>query len=329
MGESYLHTETDNAVIPSNGIVTNTPITSSELPVVGLIFPPAQIPGNVTVEIVTGHQLRPASADEERQLRAALESSSGNQDLLTPYLEERRRAMWNTDAPHRGQPSEKYFAVIEKQGPTAAINDGFIDFEHACLLAGVTAKPRVVWILHGSNGLFSSMRTPNFVGPWEFWSPSAAELTKIRATDDLVKGLPSAHSQIREALKLFWRVASQGDSGTFYFAKLMSVVECLLTYEGRRSGDSISRQIRLKVPLLLKRANVPASPFSGSPEEVWMALYSLRSSIAHGRTPRFGEGQLSRVPDPRSAVKYLESAVAALLVQALKEPEFVKALADG
>lgn len=318
---------TSTRLIRSYLIVTNNPNTLSPSPVVGLIFPPGQLLDSVPIEIVSGHQLRPASVDEERLLRSAVESCSGLQDLLTPYLEERRRALWGATAPPRGQASDKYFAVIEKQGPTAAINDGFFDFEHACLLAGIVSKPRVVWILHGSSGV-SIMRMPTFVGPWHLWSPSTTELAKIRATDDLVKGLPSSHVRIRQSLALFWRVASEGDGGPFYFVMLMSVVECLLTHSSSGRDDAISRQIRQKVPLLLKRAAFTASPFSGSPQEVWVALYALRSLIAHGRTPSYGKDQLSRIPNLHSAVKYLESAVAALLVQALKEPELVEDLAD-
>jgi len=188
------------------------------------------------------------------------------------------------------------------------------------------SRPQVPIVLYGQAGC-SFDDLPASITPWDFWEPTPDELNLLRRTHDQIVALDPSHRRLARSLELFWRVSDPQRLGMFYFVGLMAVVECLLTHSSSGRDDAISRQVRHKVPLLLRRANYLVNPFPCTLEEAWKQLYGLRSTIAHGEQPVFGQGGLSSIADHAKASDYLASAVNILLRQALVEPVLIEDLA--
>ena len=132
------------------------------------------------------------------------------------------------------------------------------------------------------------------------------------------------HPDIARALMQF-RLVSCNPAHTLYPLGLFAVLELLLTHDPHGNYDSLSHQIRTKIPLLERRFDCPIdySVFTDSKKEtVWKKLYEYRSAIAHGGALQFDRG-LSVLKDAPVARGFLEEATKAVLRHALKEPELV------
>lgn len=112
-----------------------------------------------------------------------------------------------------------------------------------------------------------------------------------------------------------------------YFA----VVESLLTHKQTKTetGDSLSRQIKTKVPLLLNRIsdgiNYNKYFHEASEEKIWAKLYSYRSALAHGSNVNFNS-ELQVLKSPLEIHDFMIACVKKLLVHSLYEPKLVRDL---
>lgn len=115
-----------------------------------------------------------------------------------------------------------------------------------------------------------------------------------------------------------------------YFA----IIESILTHkpDGKDTIDSITRQIKGKFKLLSKRFLWPLEytkyfkPLP-APEKLWSLLYSYRSKIAHGDGADF-EGNLAPLKDRNAVLCFLKEAVSLLIVEGIREEEFMIDLRD-
>lgn len=111
---------------------------------------------------------------------------------------------------------------------------------------------------------------------------------------------------------------------------LFSIIEMLLTHkpDAKDPGDSITRQIRNKMPLINRRFHRPidiSNTFAAKPDKVWSLLYEFRSAIAHGGEPDF-EKSLNALGSYEKALNFLICIVKALIRHSLREPELMRDL---
>jgi hypothetical protein len=95
------------------------------------------------------------------------------------------------------------------------------------------------------------------------------------------------------------------------------------------AGDSITHQMKGKIPLLSKRFRRPLdySPFGNiSEDKVWSRLYSYRSCLAHGGVADFKRGDLTLLKSQGHAIAFLRQAVRSLVRHSFKEPQLLRDL---
>ena len=119
----------------------------------------------------------------------------------------------------------------------------------------------------------------------------------------------------------------------FKILGLFTVIESLITHNpsSKETGDSITRQIRTKLPLLFNRIEGGidySQQFENAKEKtIWSKMYSYRSCLAHGKRPNF-EKDLSILKSPINVHDFLINCIKKLLLLALSEPELIKGLKE-
>lgn len=140
-----------------------------------------------------------------------------------------------------------------------------------------------------------------------------------------------AYPEINRALKMFDTLKFLPRQSDFEILSLFSIIEMLITHEPEGAGDaSITKQIRGKMPMLLKRAvrimPIPEPLQAVSAEKIWNALYDLRSCLAHGSVANFQKGKHALLKNHKIASEYLRDAVASLINLAIHDPWLLRDL---
>ncbi|MFM0097550.1 HEPN domain-containing protein [Paraburkholderia nemoris] len=160
---------------------------------------------------------------------------------------------------------------------------------------------------------------------------SLDSLNEISSTYELListTGGVSGKGAFREIIRALQMLDSLNDlpSGSgFLCLGLFAIIEMLITHNPvlEDRGDSITHQMKSKIPLLSRRFDrpLPLSNFFGeaTSEKIWSALYSYRSSVAHGGVPDFDKKHRVLVSQD-NADKFLLVAVKSLIRHALREP---------
>jgi hypothetical protein len=156
-------------------------------------------------------------------------------------------------------------------------------------------------------------------------------LKEIASTYDLLVSTTGGASgkgdfpEIRRALHMLDSLNDLPSNSGFLCLGLFAIIEMLITHNPglQDRGDSITHQMKSKMPLLSRRFDRPL-PLSESfgdatPENIWSALYSYRSSLAHGGIPDFGKKQRLLISQD-NANKFLLVTVKSLIRHALREP---------
>lgn len=179
---------------------------------------------------------------------------------------------------------------------------------------------------------------------------------KSRQLVQLDSGIGTAYQTLWSATQLWtdddWRrplamieqyAASKklSPTGPVKFLALCSVIEGLLAHKPKPTDptESISRQMKRKIPLLHRRANCPvitANYFSlqandKALDDPWGALYDLRSQIAHGDVMTFVKGEGRRaidLGDLQTCIDFVDAIARMLLRQLCIEPQLVSDLRD-
>ena len=139
------------------------------------------------------------------------------------------------------------------------------------------------------------------------------------------------YPEIGRALKMFDTLKLLPKQSDFEILSLFSIIEMLITREPEGAGDaSITKQIRGKMPMLLKRAikvmPTPEVLKEVSAEKIWNALYDLRSCLAHGSVANFQKGRHALLKSHQIASEYLRDAVASLINLAIHDPWLLRDL---
>lgn len=120
----------------------------------------------------------------------------------------------------------------------------------------------------------------------------------------------------------------------FQVIGLFAIIEMLITHNPKLDdrGDSITHQMKSKIPLLARRFDrpLPYNEFFANvaPEKIWSQLYAYRSAIAHGGTVEFQTAKLKNLRDSDNANDFLRSTARALLRHVLREPDLYRDLKE-
>ena len=121
------------------------------------------------------------------------------------------------------------------------------------------------------------------------------------------------------------------------FLAYFAILESMLTHQPKPTDtiDSISRQIKKKIALLNGRFSVPLDyqPFQNvNLDQIWGAMYTLRSTMAHGGEVDFESRELRLLKDFESALALLKDAVKKTVRHCLRasaNPRLARMLNDG
>ena len=154
------------------------------------------------------------------------------------------------------------------------------------------------------------------------------DLNLIRQHFDEIKCLPPEFPHIRRALQRFDQLRWLPRRSEMVVIGLFSVIESLVSHAPKLtdSADSLSHQLRTKLPLLRKRFAYPLEHGNqfGEIEEVnlWKKLYAYRSKVVHGEDSQLN-GELGCLGKVESVIKYLQETSKRLLQLSLREPQFM------
>ena len=150
-------------------------------------------------------------------------------------------------------------------------------------------------------------------------------LVDVRVAYDEFSAVRKEYPEIERAIRLFESLKALPHGSEFHLLGLFGIIEMLITRNPvlEDAGDSITHQMKGKVPLLAHRFRRPLdySCFGQVPEEkVWAKLYAVRSNVAHGGTPDFSRGDLAVLKNRETATEFLRNSVRALIRHSFKEP---------
>lgn len=161
---------------------------------------------------------------------------------------------------------------------------------------------------------------------------STRDLQQIGQNYGAIKKVSEDQNRLMRAFKRFDDLRSLPRNSELIVLGLFSIIECLLTHapKGSETGDSLTHQLRTKVPLVRKRFVRPlqyeAFFSSGAKEEtIWIKLYTYRSRVVHGEDVGI-DGELGILQGRQNIISCLQETVKLLLLLALKEPELLEDL---
>lgn len=159
-----------------------------------------------------------------------------------------------------------------------------------------------------------------------------SEIYKLWKKVIVEPGESTKFPEIRRALEMYENLNELPSGSQFHILGLFAIIEMLVTHNPKLEdrGDSITHQMKSKMPLLARRFDLPVDAalfFSDvSSDKIWSALYSLRSTVAHGGRPDFSSSQLRVLKDEDNAKSFLRFFVKSLIRHALHEPDLYKDL---
>ncbi len=154
-----------------------------------------------------------------------------------------------------------------------------------------------------------------------------ADLIQIRRNFDDIKQIPTEFPHVRRALQRFDQLSWLPRSTEMVVIGLVSVIESLVSHAPKLtdSADSLSHQLRTKLPLLGRRFASPLEHRSmfGAIEEatLWNKLYAYRSKIVHGEDSQLS-GELTSLGRIETVITFLRETAKRVLELSLREPQF-------
>ena len=137
---------------------------------------------------------------------------------------------------------------------------------------------------------------------------------------------PTEYVNIENALNMLDDLRNLPRGSKFEVLGLFAIIEMLITHNPKLEdkGDSITHQMRSKIPLLANRFENPleyTKYFAATKiDAIWSQLYAYRSSVAHGGSVDF-KGKLQALTSAENANKFLYSVVRSLIRHATTEPQ--------
>lgn len=161
---------------------------------------------------------------------------------------------------------------------------------------------------------------------------STQDLQQIGQNYRAIKKISEDQNRLTRAFKRFEDLKSLPRSSELIVLGLFSIIECLLTHapKGSETGDSLTHQLKTKIPLVRKRFMRPLEYemffSSGAKEEtIWTKLYTYRSRVVHGEEVGI-KGELEILRSRQDIISCLQETVKLLLLLALEESELLEDL---
>lgn len=139
---------------------------------------------------------------------------------------------------------------------------------------------------------------------------------------------------LKYTLNMFYDLNGVPTHHRLYSLGLFTVLEALITHAPgeRETGDSVSRQLSTKMPLLEQRIDISLdqTTFGNAmtSKNLWSKLYKFRSKLAHGGNLDFASGDLAALKSSDAANEFLRILLKALIRGALKEPRLYQDLKE-
>ena len=159
------------------------------------------------------------------------------------------------------------------------------------------------------------------------------DLRQIKHTYENILQIQNTYPGIMRSMSLYNSLRYLPKYHDLKTLGLFTVIESLLTHDPQSSetGDSLTRQVRTKVPLIFRRCrcDIDYSGYFGEVKEdrVWKTLYGYRSCLAHGEDPDFN-AKFRMLKNPGVVNDFLTQSIKLLLLQALAEPQLITDLKE-
>lgn len=289
---------------------------------------------DVPHEIIHGHFLQKADSEQISKIKEALESLNANPFFRPPY--EHNILVKPGDKPgnlrydDKNLPPEKWrYWIIHFQGSNSELQElayvlslmeqdielGFTFISHPAL-----REDALSWHAQHLHTYFNDSDR-------KVIRPKTITSTDLHLAGECyskIKGLPKQYPHINRAFRRFYTLRSVPLRSELTVIGLFSVIESLLTHAPKNNDptDSLTRQIKHKMPLVRKRFRRPidhSAFFDGINEDkLWGKLYAFRSKIVHGEKADIS-GNLSVLKNEITVVEFLREIVKLLLIQSLLE----------
>lgn len=152
------------------------------------------------------------------------------------------------------------------------------------------------------------------------------QLIEIGLIYKQIKQTETQYPDIKRAVSMFDDLKSLPMRSDFYVFGLFAIIELLLTHKpgNKETGDSLTHQVKTKIPLINKRLAKPVDimSFFGDvkDDKIWTKLYEYRSHIAHGGRISF-KSDFKLLKDIKTVRSFVRSVTKSLLRHSLTEPQ--------
>lgn len=321
---------------------TNTSISNDQLEKSFVfVLSNVDVDGELPIEVAPNHFFQRANVQQIKKIKRLINLCKPSlQPYPLPILYELDIIKETGDKPgsfryqHKLLPEDKWrYWVITFEGTNSEIkyiesaasllrNDlelGFAVLGKSSLVAGEA------YIWHGQS-LFSFFDSGEEKRPAELVTEN--ELREIRENYDLVKKISPEHEHISRALSKFNDLKSLPRKSELIIIGLFSVIESLVTHSPKltESADSLTHQIKTKIPLLTKRfereLDYDKNFQSANEDTIWSKLYKYRSNLVHGEHSHI-DNTLQVLKDRRNVMEFLKETTKILLLLSLREPTLV------
>ena len=299
------------------------------------ILTPIEPQVDVPYQVIPGHFLQKADSGQIAKIKEALKSLNTSPFFQPPYehniLVKAGDKPGNLRYEYKNLPPEKWrYWIIHFQGSNSELQelgyalslmDQDIELGFTFISNLAICGDSFAWHAQHLHTYFNDSDR-KVIEPKTITSP---DLQLAGEWYSKIKGLPKEYPHINRAFRRFDRLRSVPLISELTVIGLFSVIESLLTHAPNNNDptDSLTRQIKHKMPLVRKRFQRPidhSSFFDGINEDkVWGKLYAFRSNIVHGESADISRNLLT-LKDRKTVISFLREIVKLLLIQSLLEP---------
>jgi hypothetical protein len=299
---------------------------------------PLELPGSTPFELAAGHFLQRGTDEQIEIIKRELSKTApyfGFDVVGTLYEMEcvETKTAGGVQGEYHQLPRDRWRYNIITFSPT---NHHMREIEEASNLTDVPLHAPLLFFNRGGRGGHAGQIAHFFTNMSLFVKPlkvSGSEIGEIVAVFEAIRSVERDYPELRRAMQMFASLGTLPPHSDFHVLGLFMIVEMLITHNPKLEdrGDSITHQMKSKVPLLSRRFNRPLNYhkyFRESDEdEVWEALYGYRSAIAHGGVPDFKK-KYKILRDGETAKSFLQEAIRNLLRHSLNEPQLYRDLRE-
>lgn len=158
-----------------------------------------------------------------------------------------------------------------------------------------------------------------------------SDLKKLSESYQKMCDIEDQYHEIKNSIFIYNSLRFLPNYNEYRILGLFTVIESLITHKPsqKETGDSLTHQIKSKIPLLfnrLGRGEITEKYYSKEAlNTLWGKLYDYRSSIAHGTRADFTK-ELQLLDSPIKITDYLSLCVKHLILLALEEPQLIQDL---